>query len=221
MIRTLIFDWDGTLHNTERLYGNAFRKAYHWLVVQDLAPEREYTDQEVSQYLGMNAPDMWNCFMPQLPQPVKERASAMIGQGMVAEIQAGHAILYPGTAEVLTKLNVQGYEMVILSNCKRDYLEANRRAFGLDRWFQGFYCCQDFDFAPKEEIFPTIFENHPRDFAVIGDRASDFRVAKIHQLSCVGCAYGFGTAQELSQADLIAHRVEELPELIQKLQHGA
>lgn len=27
MIRTLIFDWDGALHNTARLYGCAFRNA--------------------------------------------------------------------------------------------------------------------------------------------------------------------------------------------------
>jgi phosphoglycolate phosphatase len=214
MIRTLIFDWDGTLHNTARLYGSAFRKAYRWLVSQGLAPERVYTDGEVSCYLGMNAPDMWNRFMPQLPQAIKDQASAMIGQEMVSAIQAGRAELYPGAAETLSELRTRGYEMVILSNCKRDYLEAHRAAFQLDQWFQGFYCCQDFQFAPKEEIFPTITQNHPGDFLVIGDRASDLKVAEIHNLPSIACAYGFGTPQEYARGDLVAQRVTDIPKLL-------
>ena len=68
---TLIFDWDGTLHNTLHLYGKAFRRAYEELVRFSCAPPRIYSDREVSIYLGMNAEDMWNAFMPELPQAVR------------------------------------------------------------------------------------------------------------------------------------------------------
>ncbi len=100
-LRTLIFDWDGTLHNTEALYGRAFQRAYAWLAEEGYAPERHYSHREVSVYLGMNAPEMWNTFMPELPQAVKEHCSAMIGEQMVSEIYAGNAILYPSAAETL------------------------------------------------------------------------------------------------------------------------
>lgn len=80
---TLVFDWDGTLHNTLRLYGRAFRATYRELVRSGYAPVRDYSDWEVSTYLGMNAADMWNAFMPQLPQPIKQAASDRIGREMV------------------------------------------------------------------------------------------------------------------------------------------
>ena len=217
MLNTLIFDWDGTLHNTEALYGRAFRKAYAWLAAEGYAPKRSYTDREVSIYLGMSAPEMWNTFMPELPQPVKDTCSSLIGQAMVEEIDAGKALLYPGAPDTLTALKEAGYRLVFLSNCKHAYMEAHRRAFGLDRWFDGFYCCQDYDFRPKVEIFPAIRDAFPAEFCVIGDRASDLETARVHGLASIGCAYGFGSPEELAGADRIARRVTELPGLIQSL----
>lgn len=206
-----------TLHDTGRLYGSAFRSAYSWLVSQGQAPERNYRDEEVTCYLGMNAHDMWNRFMPQLLQEIKNRASDIIGREMIAWIEAGEAVLYPGTEETLNQLKARGYEMVILSNCKRAYLDAHRRAFALDRWFTGFYCCEDFDFAPKEEIFPAFCPRHPEAYVVIGDRASDLKVAASHGLLSVGCAYGFGSPGELASADRIAQSVKEIPALVAQL----
>ena len=206
-----------TLHDTGRLYGSAFRRAYSGLVSRGWAPERDYRDEEVTCYLGMNAHDMWNRFMPQLLQELKNRASDIIGREMIARIEAGEAVLYPGTEETLNQLKARGYEMVILSNCKRAYLDAHRRAFALDRWFTGFCCCEDFDFAPKEEIFPAFRPRHPEAYAVIGDRASDLKVAASHGLLSVGCAYGFGSPGELASADRIAQSVKEIPALVAQL----
>ena len=205
------------LHDTGRLYGSAFRRAYSWLVSRGWAPERDYRDEEVTCYLGMNAHDMWNRFMSQLLQEIKNRASDIIGREMIARIEAGEAVLYPGTEETLNQLKARGYEMVILSNCKRAYLDAHRRAFALDRWFTGFCCCEDFDFAPKEEIFPAFRPRHPEAYAVIGDRASDLKVAASHGLLSVGCAYGFGSPGELASADRIAQSVKEIPALVAQL----
>lgn len=214
---TLIFDWDGTLHNTKHLYGCAFRIAYRWLVSQSYAPEKTYTDEEVSIYLGLNARDMWNTFMPSLPQHVKETASDLVGREMVAAVLAGKAVLYPGAAKTLTRLKQQGFCLVFLSNCKHAYMEAHRKYFHLDHWFDAFYCCQDYDFAPKELIFPQIREAFPGDFIVIGDRSSDFAVARSHGLLSIGCAYGFGTPEEWGSADVTAWDVRQIPEKILQL----
>ena len=47
---TLIFDYDGTLHNTAHLYGCAFRKSYQQLVKNGYAEKRYYSDKEMSKY---------------------------------------------------------------------------------------------------------------------------------------------------------------------------
>ena len=155
--------------------------------------------------------------MPDLPPDVRDEASALIGRRMIAAIEAGGATLYPGTEQTLDTLNAQGYEMVILSNCGAPYLAAHRAAFRLDRWFSGFYCSGDYDFAPKEEIFCTIRTRHPGPFAVIGDRASDLRVAEVHHLFSVACAYGFGSAEEWTGAGRVIRDITELPPLLRTL----
>ena len=51
---------------------------------------------------------------------------------------------------------------------------------------------------------------------VIGDRASDKKGAVTNGLPFIGCAYGYGTAEELEGADAVAKEVPELRDLIMK-----
>ena len=88
----LLFDFDGTLHNTKHLYGCAFRKGYDMLVAEGFAPEHYYADDDVSKYLGVNAPDMWNSFMPDLPEEMKHKASMRIGEELINGILNGQAV---------------------------------------------------------------------------------------------------------------------------------
>ena len=211
---TLVFDWDGTLHDTLHLYGRAFRCAYEELVRLGYAPPRIYSDREVSIYLGMNAVDMWNAFMPELPQAVRQAASERIGSEMVKLIRQGEAVLYDGVPAILDELTAQGHTLVFLSNCKHAYQQAHRAYFGLDRWFSGYFCCEDYGNRPKEEIFPSIAAHFAGRYMVIGDRASDFRVARIHGLSSIGCGYGFGTREELAMADVVVETCKEIPRCV-------
>lgn len=216
MIQTLIFDWDGTIHDTKHIYGCAFRKVYQTLVDRSLAPDHYYSDEDMSKYLGMSGPNMWKAFMPELPEEIRTECSLAIGRELSATV-AEHGRLYPGAIEVLDELCKSGYHMVILSNCRENYLQAHREHWKLDRWFTGFYCSETYAFIPKENIYPTICENHPGPFAVIGDRDTDLAISKVHGIPSIGCAYGFGTNEELSVATLIAQDIKELPELITRL----
>ena len=41
MTKTIIFDYDGTIHHTIGIYEPAFRETYQWLTEQKAAEERE------------------------------------------------------------------------------------------------------------------------------------------------------------------------------------
>lgn len=214
---TLIFDYDGTLHNTLRLYGTAFRKAYAMLVEEGYAPEHIYRDEDISKYLGVNAPDMWKDFMPQLPDKIWQKASAMIGKEMIDGVLGGQAVLYDGVGSVLSTLKQQGYRLLILSNCRTAYMDAHRKALGLDRWFDGYFCAEAYGFIPKEKIFPRLRDAFPdREYLMIGDRDSDFRVGTVNGLRTIGCAYGFGTKEELAPCWAVIRSPEELPLLLNR-----
>lgn len=214
MIKTVIFDWDGTLHNTKALYGAAFREGYDWLVAGGYAPERFYSDDEAAQFIGMNAVDMWKSFMPSLPDEITAIPRGIIGESMVSNIYAGKALLYEGALEVLETLKKEGYHTAFLSNCRIAYMEAFRKCFGLDRYFDKMYACETFGFASKVEIFKTLSAQLPGEYVMVGDRFSDMEVALTYGFRSIGCAYGFGTAEELSSATAIAKDCMEIPGLV-------
>ena len=213
----LIFDYDGTLHNSMLTYAPAFRDTMKWLSDKGYIGDREYTDKEISYWLGFNSTDMWGQFHPELDPVIREKARVMLGQDMARRIDNGEGALYDGAEKMLMELKSMGYTLIFLSNCRFHYLERHKKVFGLDRFFDFFYCCEAYDFTPKYEIFRKIAPRHEGNYIVIGDRFHDIETAAQNGLPSIGCGYGFGTEEELSKADIIVHSISEIPEAVQKL----
>ena len=116
-IKTVIFDYDGTLHNSTRIYADAFRVVYKRMVCDGVVPAREFTDEEITQWLGYSAMDMWEAFMPELSVENRVYYSKEIGQIMSTKIQEKQAVLYDGALETLSYLKEKGYHVLYLSNC--------------------------------------------------------------------------------------------------------
>lgn len=212
----LVFDYDGTIHNTILIYEKAFRRCYAWLVEEGYTKEQQISRERIAGWLGMNSRDMWNTFLPRLPERVKEAAGARIGRAMVEQIRGHQARWYPGAEEMLDQLKAEGYPMVILSNCKIAYRQANWLEFAMEQWFSVFFDCESFGFRPKTEIIREVQKEFALPFIVIGDRRSDLDCALACKSPFIGCRYGFGEEGELEGADLIADSVTELPELIHR-----
>ncbi|MBP3916444.1 HAD family hydrolase [Clostridium sp.] len=209
-MKYIIFDYDGTLHNSIKIYKPAFMKAYDYLVANGYAKKREFEEEEISKFLGLSPKDMWNTFMPNLPKCEKEKCSSIIGQAMIEYIDKGEVQLYDCTIETLNKLNEYGYKLIFLSNCKSSYMNKHIEKFNLNKYFIDFYCSEDFHFIPKYEIFKFIKENYQGDFIVVGDRFVDIELAKKHNLFSIGCSYGYGNYDELKEADYIIENIKDI-----------
>lgn len=159
-------------HQTARIYIPAFRAARAALVAQGY-PVRAFADAEITSFLGLNIHDMWRSFLPQAPAEVQAKGARIIGSALDAALAHGNAALYPGIPEALYALKRAGHTLVLLSNCRHSYGEAARARFGLDRWFSGYYFCEDYQNVPKEEIFPAISQAFPGPYLMIGDRTTD------------------------------------------------
>lgn len=214
---TLVFDYDGTLHDCIRIYAPAFRAACAYLAGRGLVPAEDREDGEIARWLGFPAGEMWDRFAPALPPEEKARCSRMIGEELLRLTRAGQARLYPGALELLDGLRTEGFRLVFLSNCKHAYMEAHRRAFGLERYFDAFYCAEDYGWISKAELFPVIRERFEGPFAVIGDRRQDMEAAARHGLKAVGCAYGYGAPEELAGADAAARSPAEAGRVLRAL----
>jgi phosphoglycolate phosphatase len=204
----LVFDFDGTLHDTIRIYAPAFRKAYQTLADRGLAESREWTDCEIGGWLGYSSRDMWNMFMPGLPEDEKENCSRLIGEELISAIRAGRARLYEGAEEMLGRLKAEGYRLTFLSNCKIDYMRESIRCFSLKRFFEAFYCTEQYGFAPKHEIFNDILKAYTQ-FYHFGDRKPMRRLQKIW-FALFRLCVRLCTVAELGEADGLAHTPAEI-----------
>ena len=206
-----VFDFDGTLHDTARLYGQAVRSALA-VLPSDFSPRRSCTDGALSRYLGMTAQQMWEDFIPELPESLRLQAMDEVARQMNEGVRAGQARLYEGIPALLSRLKEAGHTLLILSNCYTSYMDAHRAFFSLDLWFSGYYCSQAYGDIPKEDIFLQIRSDFPGNHVMIGDRASDIRVGLIRGIPTIACAYGFGSSEEYQGADWIVNSVRGLEE---------
>lgn len=213
----LIFDYDGTIHNCLKTYKPAFLKAYEWLVDNGCAEPRSFTDYEIGYWLGFSSADMWRMFQPELKQEKRDICREIIGNEMSRLAKAGEAELFPGAEESLAELKNNGYRLLFLSNCRRKYKQRHNEMFGLDRYFDHFYCAEDYDYIPKYEIFRRFRNDHDGDFIVIGDRFHDMETAEKNNLRAIGCAYGYGNAEELKCADIIINSAAEIPAAVSEI----
>lgn len=216
-IKNIIFDYDGTLHNSIIIYAQGFRQAYKYLVELGHAEERSWDDNEISPWIGLSSKDMWNEFMPELPEDEKKKCSNIIGSYMIQCINENKAKLYENSIDILKYLKDNEFNLIFLSNCKVEYMEANRKSFNLDNYFKDFYCTEEFGFIPKYEIFHAIKEKYNGNFLVVGDRYQDMEIAKVHNLVFIGCKYGFGKEGELKDANFLIHNILEIKEIIEKI----
>lgn len=213
----LLFDYDGTLHDTLHIYAPSLQEVFAHLVAAGHAEERRLTREEMQRFIGYTREEMWASFLPDASLAVREAAGQRVGELMAEKIAAGEARLYPGAVEVLTKLQAMGHRLIFLSNCRREYLAAHNAAFNLDRYFTALYCAEDYDFRPKHEIFKGIAREHPGDYLVIGDRLADMEITAVHGLPAIGCGYGYGAAAELTASTVIVNDVSEITLAIKKI----
>ena len=213
----IIFDYDGTIHNSMLTYAPAFRDTMKWLSDCGYIPHREYSDEEISRWLGFNSTDMWGQFHPELSPEIREKARKMLGDDMARRVENGEGALFEGVEDMLSRLKAQGHTLIFLSNCRIAYMERHRKAFRLDRFFDFFYCCEEYDFLPKYQIFRVFSPLHEPPFIVIGDRFHDIETATENGLLSIGCAYGYGSMKELAAADVIAASPADIPEAVAAL----
>ncbi len=209
-IKTLFFDYDGTIHFSEKIYIPAFRKAQEFLMETGHLKEKDLSDGEVTQFLGLIREEMWETYMPELPTDIQNRAGSIIGREMEELIRRGYAELYPGTLETLGYLKNKGYRLVFISNCGDNYLKNAQKAFPLGEFFEDYFTAEAFGYIPKHQILGKVLDRFPEEHLIIGDRKKDMDAGIKNQIKTIGCTYGYGTKEELKEADLLIDDIREL-----------
>ena len=230
---TLYIDFDGTLHESARVYGPAFRSVYEELTDDGLVPPAEITEEMIRTWLGTPSRYPWDLLAPDLDPVLRDAAIREVGGRMNCLIDDGIGRLFPGTEEALDALAAAGYPMVLLSNSTVSYIDMNRRAYGLDRWFSDYVLIEAYPHCPtKSAMLAEYLRARAADAAgadetaahagrpagiVIGDRRYDMEAARENGLPFIACDYGYAPAGELDGADVRTAEIRELPAAVKAL----
>lgn len=220
MRSAIVFDFDGTLHDSLYIYRIALQRGYDWLVEQGKVPAREFSDDYIAANIGLTVQDAWARMCPDVPWSVTGEAAARVGATMRELIYDGTARLYPGVPHMLEQLKESGHELVFLSNCRTAYLEAVRISFGFDRWFSHYYAAEQYKEAPKEQIFEIIRNEVVGPYIAVGDRDKDRLLAEAHGLPFIGCLYGYGTQEELAGATCLVENPLAIVDAVAAIEAG-
>ena len=212
----LVFDHDGTLHDSMRIFEPAMRDGMRYAEEEFGYPVRYVSSEEISSFLGLNGPDTWKLIASEIPLDVEGEVMAFVGRRL-KELAPVSGRWFPGIGEALDELKADGYHMVILSNCETALGKIYWEAYGIGRWFDHYYDCETYHFAPKEEIMRLIKEEYGRDVIMIGDRNTDKACADAAGAKFIACRYGYGNEQELQGADAYADSPAGLPACVRSL----
>lgn len=233
----LIFDYDGTLHETLLIYELAIREAVGWLR-RDYGIEVEMPSRDrMRSWLGMNVEEMWADFHPTFGKDLQDLAARRIGATMQQAAISGKSNWYEGMDEALEELRQCGYRMTVLSNCETSYAKLHWKLFHMDRYFDAFLDCESRGHASKADILRSIKNDYRKavisapvhrtdlagiengkNFIMIGDRISDRLAAQDSEIPFIGCRYGYGSDRELEGADRTVGRPTEIPQRVRELQ---
>lgn len=212
-MKTIFFDYDGCIHDSLIIYAPAFRKAQEFLVGLGLADKRFWPVSEIRQWIGQNPKEMWQRFRPDLAKDIRKTASAIIGEHMLS-ITETKARLFPQSLDTLETLKVKGYTLVLISNCKENYLNTHNKVFSLDRYFDKLMCSEAWQYASKTAILAQVANDYRAEYAIVGDREVDIEAGKLNNMIAIGARYGYShSPRELVKADLLIDKIEDLTQI--------
>ena len=213
-IKTIFFDYDGTLHDSMKIYMPAFLKAYDYLVEHKYATKRTWTTSDIKVFLGQNPKEMWESFTPKLDSEIIKIVSQIISKSMEEDIYSNKAVLYDGSIQVLEYLKSKGYKLVYLSNSKNYYLDAHQKSFNLSQYFDKMICSEMYGFIPKKLILEQIKSEFSGEMVMIGDRIHDMESGYHNNIHTIACDYGYGSPEELKDAEFHIQDIRDLLHLI-------
>ena len=215
-VPVLFFDLDGTLTDSGPGIANsvAYALKHFGISVGDR--------RELYPFIG---PALMDSFMEycgfsreQALEAIKKYREYFVEKGMFENA------VYPGIPELLAGLKKQGRRLAVATSKPEVFAQQILEHFGLSGYFQTITgSCLDGSRSQKAEVIACTLERlglgAGADVLMIGDRRQDIEGARACGLPAAGVLYGYGSAEELTQAGAL-YLVRDVAELGQLLLTG-
>lgn len=209
MIKTVIFDMDGVIVDTEPVHHFAYQQ--HFLTLNIEVSETMYAS-----FTGNSTRNIYERLKVhfKLPQEVKDLVESKRAFFDAAFEEKKDLSLIDGVLNLIQDLHQNGMQLVLASSSANVTIEKIFNRFDLHQYFSHKVSGEDF---PKSKPHPAIFEkaaqlsNTPiQNCIVIEDSTNGIVAANAAGIFCVGYNSLHSKLQDLSIANLIIQDFKEL-----------
>lgn len=188
---SLIFDLDGTLWNSTPTIYNVWKQ------------ELNLTERELDSLMGMTNEKIIETLK------ISEEKLKKLQEKENKEITKKGGVLFADVLEMIPKLSKK-YDLYIVSNCQKGYIEAFLAYYKLEKYFKDFECSGNTLKNKNANLKLLIKRNKICNAIMIGDTKSDLKAAKAANIPFVFASYGFGNLN----SEYSIGGIEDLPKMI-------
>lgn len=217
MIKTVIFDMDGVIVDTEPVHHFAYNQHFKELQIE-VSPEL------YASFTGNSTKNIYEKLkeLYQLEDEVLHLVETKRNLFNDAFDAKEDLYLLDGVAALIKELHEKGMQLVLASSSARVTIERIFNRFKLHQYFSHIVSGEDF---PRSKPHPAIFEEAARlsqtpreNCIVIEDSTNGIKAANAAGIYCVAYVSVNSKLQDLSLADRVIHHFDELNfEVIRKM----
>jgi HAD superfamily hydrolase (TIGR01509 family) len=209
MIKTVIFDMDGVLVDTEPLHRDAFFQHFAELGIT-------LTDEKYATFLGSSTRNMYQQFKQEFDltedvETLMSRKREFFGK---AFDESTDLELLPGARELVLDLHRAGMPLQLASSASKETIHRVFKRFELYPYFDNLVSGEDF---PQSKPNPALFLHAaklagkpPHECLIIEDSANGVTAAKAAGMYCIGFSSPHSSGQDLHHADQVVPDLREL-----------
>lgn len=207
--KLLIFDWDGTLMDSEARIVNCLRAA-----IEEAGHEDRSNDQ-LKNIIGLGLREALQQLFPEKEQTHIEQMADYYRRHYL-ETNDTPSELFEGAAELLEDLEQQGYWLAIATGKGREGLNQVLQQTGLEQRFHITRCASETRSKPHPQMLEEILDQlglHAHQALMIGDTEYDMEMAHHIGMDALAVSYGVHAADRLLQHPTVGclHNIAHLP----------
>jgi len=209
MTELIVFDWDGTLMDSEGRIVACLQKAAQALGREVPPAER------AREVIGLGLHQAVARLFPDASQTEVQRLADAYRRHFLGD-ELEHSQLFPGARELLEELAGAGLFLAVATGKSRRGLEKELELTGLGDLFHVTRCADETLSKPNPQMLLEILDytgREPEQALVVGDTEFDMLMAANAGTPAVGVSHGVHPPERLREAGalVIFDRLEELP----------
>ncbi len=199
-VELVIFDWDGTLMDSEQAIVSAMQGA-----IRDMGIEPR-THGEISNVIGLGLVEAVTMLYPRATEAFAQQLSDHYRHHWLQTAQ-GQSDLFPGVLELLEQLSSDGVKIAVATGKSRRGLEQVLQESGLASSFDTTRCADETRSKPNPQMLFEILQElsvAAEAAVMVGDTEYDLEMATQAGIASIGVCYGVHSPSRLQRHNPIA-----------------